>query len=86
MDTAAVHFTCTPWLPWIQDLHPLRWLWEYHFANAVSQGYLTLSELEKSVEKGILRAELAERMHRQELFGPLSAGAEPDLSAVASAP
>lgn len=61
LDSAAVHFTCTPWLPWHQDLHPLRWLWECQFLRAVFAGYIAFPELEREADRGRLRRSLVER-------------------------
>ncbi|MBP7147429.1 MAG: hypothetical protein KBD01_07775 [Acidobacteria bacterium] len=59
LETAAVRFTCAPWLPWKRDLHPLRWLWEFQFLAALEAGAFSMRDVERAVERRQVRADLA---------------------------
>lgn len=58
LETAAVRFTCAPWMPWKRDLHPLTWMWEYQLLVAAQEGYLSRAMLEEAVARGDVRATL----------------------------
>ncbi len=74
IDTAAMRFSCEPWHPWKNDLHPLRWAWEFQLALSVEEGRLQRTDLEAAIEGKQLRAELMERFLVSETT-PLSAHA-----------
>ncbi len=60
IDTAAMSYTCRPWLPWKSALHPLRWAWEFHLIAALEEGLILRSQLESTCELDHLREGLVD--------------------------
>lgn len=38
LQTAAMRYTCLPWLPWKNDLHPISWAWRFFLALSLAEG------------------------------------------------
>lgn len=58
LDTAGTQYSCEPWMPWLRELHPLTWLWEFQLVHALEDGYLSHGMLRDGVERGEIRSTL----------------------------
>ncbi len=58
LESAAVRFTCEPWMPWKRELHPLTWLWEFQLLHALEDGYLSKPMLADASVRGEVRETL----------------------------